>query len=162
MNPGRDRSLAWRSWWAVVALLITGCSGRVDDKWTRMRPPVFPAAGLVVYQGQPVAGATVMLESQSPDEKSRGKVAIGHTDSGGRFRVRTYKEYEGAVAGPHRVSVTKYEYVENTPANADPNIDYPPIAKPLLPERYKNFETSGLTATVTEQGPNLFRLELQE
>lgn len=127
-----------------------------------MRPPVFPANGIVIYQGKPVAGATVMLESQSSDEKARGKVAIGHTDSGGRFRVRTYKEYEGAVAGPHRVSVTKFEYVENKPANADPNIDYPLIPKPLLPERYKDFATSGLTATVTEQGPNSFRLELEE
>jgi hypothetical protein len=162
MNSGRDRSLAQRGWWALGLLLIVGCSRRVDDEWTRMRPPVFSATGIVIYQGQPVADATVMLESQSPDEKARGKVAIGHTDSVGRFRARTYKEYEGAVAGPHRVSVTKFEYVEKKPANADPNIDYPLIPKPLLPERYKDFETSGLTATVTEQGPNSFRLELAE
>ena len=162
MNRGRDRSLAWLGWWALGLLLIAGCSRRVDDQWTQMRPPVFPASGIVIYHGRPVADATVMLESQSPDEKSRGKVAIGHTDSVGRFRARTYKEYEGAVAGLHRITVTKFEYIENKPANADPNIDYPLIAKPLLPERYKDFETSGLTATVTEQGPNSFRLELAE
>jgi hypothetical protein len=160
MNRLYGRNFAWLDSSALVLLLAAGCSSRVDDKWTRMRPPVFPATGIVVYQDKPVAGATVMLESQSSDEKARGKVAIGHTDSGGRFRVRTYKEYEGAVAGPHRVSVTKFEYVENKPANADPNIDYPLIPKPLLPERYKDFATSGLTATVTEQGPNSFRLEL--
>lgn len=160
MNRLYGRNFAWLDSSALVLLLAAGCSSRVDDKWTRMRPPVFPATGIVVYQDKPVAGATVMLESQSSDEKARGKVAIGHTDSGGRFRVRTYKEYEGAVAGPHRVSVTKFEYVENKPANADPNIDYPLIPKPLLPERYKDFATSGLTATVTEQGPNSFRLKL--
>jgi hypothetical protein len=162
MNRQRDTRLSWRGSWALGLLLVVGCSRRVDDTWTRMRPPVFPANGIVIYQGKPVAGATVMLESQSSDDKARGKVAIGHTDSGGRFRVRTYKEYEGAVAGPHRVSVTKFEYVENKPANADPNIDYPLIPKPLLPERYKDFATSGLTATVTEQGPNSFRLQLEE
>lgn len=144
-----------------MLMLAAGCSSRVDDQWTRMRPPVFPVTGIVVYQAKPVAGATVMFESQSPDEKSRGKVAIGHTDSGGRFRVRTFKEYEGAVTGPHRISVKKIEYVENKPPNADPNIDYPPLEKSLLPERYKDFEASGLTVTVTEQGPNSFRLELQ-
>jgi hypothetical protein len=162
MNRLYGRNFAWLDSSALVLLLAAGCSSRVDDKWTRMRPPVFPATGIVVYQDKPVAGATVMLESQSSDEKARGKVAIGHTDSGGRFRVRTYKEYEGAVAGLHRITVTKFEYIENKPANADPNIDYPLIAKPLLPERYKDFETSGLTATVTEQGPNSFRLELAE
>jgi len=162
MNRLYGRNFAWLDSSALVLLLAAGCSSRVDDKWTRMRPPVFPATGIVVYQDKPVAGATVMLESQSSDEKARGKVAIGHTDSGGRFRVRTYKEYEGAVAGPHRVSITKFEYVENKPANADPNIDYPLIPKPLLPERYKDFATSGLTATVTEQGPNSFRLQLEE
>jgi len=160
MNRLYGRNFAWLDSSALVLLLAAGCSSRVDDKWTRMRPPVFPAMGIVVYQDKPVAGATVMLESQSPDEKSRGKVAIGHTDSGGRFRVRTFKEYEGAVAGPHRISVKKIEYLENKPPNADPTIDYPPLEKSLLPERYKDFEASGLTATVTEQGPNSFRLEL--
>jgi len=161
MNRGRERRLAWRGWWALGLLLIAGCSRRVDDKWTRMRPPVFPATGIVIYQGKPVAGATVMLESQSPDEKSRGKVAIGHTDSGGRFRVQTYKEYEGAVAGPHRLSVTKIEYLENKPPNADPNVDYPPLERSLLPEKYQDFEVSGLSATVMETGSNWLRLELQ-
>lgn len=145
----------------ALVLLSAGCGSRVDDKWTRMRPPVFPATGIVVYQDKPVSGATVMLESQSADEKARGKVAIGHTDSSGWFRVQTFKEYEGAVAGPHRISVEKIEYVPNKPPNADPNIDYPPLEKSLLPERYRNFEASGLTATVKEQGPNWFRLELK-
>jgi hypothetical protein len=161
MNRLCRRSFAWIHACAVVLPLAAGCSSRVDDKWTRMRPPVFPATGIVVYEDKPVAGATVMLESQSSDEKARGKVAIGHTDSGGWFRTRTYKEYEGAVAGAHRISVKKIEYLENKPSNADPTIDYPMLERSLLPERYKDFETSGLTATVTEHGPNSFRLELK-
>jgi hypothetical protein len=146
---------------ALVVLAVAGCNRRVDDAWTRMRPPVHPAVGVVMYEGKPLDGATVMLESESTDEKSRGKVAIGHTDAGGRFRVRTYKEYEGAVAGPHRVSVTKFEYSENKPPNADPNIDYPRLEKLLVPEQYTSFETSGLTATVAAEGPNSFRFELR-
>jgi hypothetical protein len=140
---------------------IVGCTRRVDDKWTKMRPQVFPATGTVTYQGKPCAGATVMFEANSPDEKARGKVAIGHTDSAGGFRMKTFKEYEGVVAGPHRISITKSEFIQNLPPNPDPTIDYPLIEKPLLPAKYKEFQTSGLTVDVSPDGPNSFLLTLE-
>lgn len=145
---------------AAVLLAVIGCSRRVDDVWTRMRPQVFPATGTVVYQGKPCADATIMFEAMTDDPQAAGKVAIGRTDTSGRFRMKTYKEYEGAVAGPHRVSVAKVEYVPNLPPNPDPAIDYPTVEKHLLPERYRAFETSGLTVTVEPGGKNWFSISL--
>jgi len=147
----------------LAVVLLVGCGKRADDAWTRQRPQVFPTTGVVFYQSKPVAGATVMFESTNATAKAGGGlVAIGHTDSTGAFRMKTFKEYEGAVEGSHRVSVTKMEYEPaKRPAGIDPNVDIPPIAKSVLPEKYKDFATSGLTASVTPKGPNQIRLDLE-
>lgn len=147
----------------LATVLLVGCGKRVNDEWTRQRPQVYPATGVVFYQSKPVAGATVMFESTDAGTKPGGSlVAIGHTNSAGMFRMKTYKEYEGAVAGSHRVSVTKMEYEPaKRPAGVDPNVDIPPIAKSVLPDKYKDFATSGLTASVAPKGPNQIRLDLE-
>ena len=146
----------------VGLALLAGCSRKVDDKWTRQRPQVYPSTGIVLYQNKPVAGATVMFESSNADAKAGGGlVAIGHTDAAGTFRMKTYKEYEGVVAGPHRVSVTKVEYTPAPrPAGTNPDLDIPPIPTSVLPNKYKDFASSGLTVTVTSEGPNHVRLSL--
>jgi hypothetical protein len=147
----------------LAATLLVGCGRGVDDEWTRQRPQVFPATGVVFYQSKPVAGATVMFESTDAGTKpGGGLVAIGHTNSAGMFRMKTYKEYEGAVAGSHRVSVTKMDYIPaKRPDGVESNVDIPPIATSVLPEKYKDVATSGLTASVTPKGPNQIRLDLE-
>lgn len=150
--------------WSLPVLLVLagGCGRRVEDKWTRARPKVYPATGIVLYQGKPVEAATVMFESVNEGGKlTQGIVARGHTDKNGRFQLEAFKETKGAVPGRHRVLIRKVEYVENRPVGADPAIDYPKVATSLLPAKYGEFETSGLTATVAETGPNAFQFELQ-
>ncbi len=163
MTTVTARSLTVAGVACLGTVLLVGCGRRVDDEWTRQRPQVYPATGVVFYQNKPVAGATVMFESTNAGAKAGGGlVAIGHTDSAGVFRMKTYKEYEGAVEGSHRVSVTKMEYTPAPrPAGVDPNVDIPPIATSVLPEKYKDFAKSGLTASVTAKGPNQIRLELE-
>lgn len=148
---------------AVAGIGLAGCGRRVDDKWTRMRPPVYPATGVVECDGQPVAGAMVTFLSGKDDGTDpQAQMAYGQTDSYGRFRLRRYPEYEGAVAGDYCVSVTKTEYIPTTPPNPDPERDYPPIERSVLPKRYRDGKTSGLTATVTPDGPNTFRFILEK
>jgi len=166
MNTRSD----WKPRIALTALLVAvsgigfaGCGRRVDDKWTRMRPPVYPATGVVECDGRPVAGAKVTFLSGKDDGTDpQAQMAYGQTDSSGRFRLRRYPEYEGAVAGDYRVSVTKTEYITTTPPNPDPERDYPPIEKSVLPTRYRDVKTSGLTATVAPDGPNTFRFVLEK
>lgn len=163
MTTVTARSLTAAGVACLGTVLLVGCGRRVDDEWTRQRPQVYPATGVVFYENKPVAGATVMFESTNDGAKAGGGlVAIGHTDSAGMFRMKTFKEYEGAVAGSHRVSVTKMDYLPaKRPPGIDPNVDIPPIATSVLPEKYKDFAKSGLTASVTTQGPNQIRLELE-
>jgi len=163
MTTGTVSRLAVAGVACLATVLVAGCGRRVDDEWTRQRPPVYPATGVVLYQNQPVAGATVMFESTNGGTNAGGGlVAIGHTDSSGMFRMKTYKEYEGVVAGTHRVSVTKMEYEPaKRPPGIDPNVDIPPIAKSVLPEKYKDFATSGLTVSVASEGASQIRLVLQ-
>ena len=147
----------------LATVLLVGCGKRVEDEWTRQRPQVYPATGVVFYQNKPVAGATVMFESTDAGTKpGGGLVAIGHTNSAGMFRMKTYNEYEGVVVGSHRVSVTKMDYVPaKRPPGVDPNVDIPPIATSVLPQKYKDFATSGLTASVTPKGSTQIRLDLE-
>lgn len=153
-------------WFLIVAAIaaggFVGCGRRVDDKWTRMRPPVYSATGIVEYQGEPLAGAMVTFLSGKDDGSDpNAQMAYGQTDRSGSFRLRRFPEYEGAVAGDYRVSVTKVEFIPTTPPNPDPERDYPPLEKSVLPDRYRDGKTSGLTATVTAEGPNEFRFVLE-
>jgi len=102
------------------------------------------------------------LSGKDDGTDPQAQMAYGQTDSSGRFRLRRYPEYEGAVAGDYCVYVTKVEYIDTTPPNPDPERDYPPIEKSLLPKRYRDGKTSGLTATVAPDGPNTFRFVLEK
>jgi hypothetical protein len=77
-----------------------------DDPWVRMRPPLYPAGGMVVFEGKPVVGATVaFVKRESPE---REYTALGITDKDGRFWLRTFSTYgDGAVAGPHQIKVER-------------------------------------------------------
>lgn len=122
-------------------------------------PSTHPAGGRVLYEGKPLAGATIGFISRCA-ATNRTLVARGLTDSSGRFVLRTDKSANGAIAGHHQVMVTK---TVMTGGLGSSNQHYPsgdasetPRFESLIPERYALPETSGLTADVTESGPNEF------
>lgn len=77
-----------------------------DDPWVRMRPPLYPVGGMVVFDGKPVAGASVaFVKRESPE---REYTALGITDKDGRFWLRTFSSFgDGAVAGTHQIKVER-------------------------------------------------------
>jgi hypothetical protein len=78
-----------------------------QDPWTKNRPALFPVAGTLVFEGQPVAGAIVTFVAAEP-EKGRQYLAVSSTDKDGRFWLRTFSSYgDGALPGHHRVKVEK-------------------------------------------------------
>ena len=103
---------------------------------------------------------------------SRG--AVGVTDANGNFQLTTFTAGDGAVAGEHQVSITKYDQPKITPkgdgsvadTGDDPETpeergagrDADP--KSMLPAKYADPKTSGLTATVTDAGDNKFPFNL--
>ena len=161
-KPANRYYFVTRASLVFFSLFFAGCYKRVEDKWTRMRPAVYPATGFVEYAGQPVDAAMVtFLSGRDDGTDAEAQMAFGRTDAAGRFRLRRYREYEGAVAGDYRVTVSKVVYQDATPPNGDPERDYPPIEKSVLPARYRDPDTSLLTATVTPEGPNSFRFILK-
>lgn len=144
-------------WLMLVLLTVSGCGGSDDPD----RPEVAPAGGVVNHQGEPVAEATVNFHPQ----QDGGHAAYGKTDAGGRFRLQTFAVDDGAVPGDYRVTVHKNEAPPPAPGEFDPDYDpeyVAPAPKSLLPDKYGNPATSGLTAKVVAGQDNEFPLELKD
>jgi hypothetical protein len=152
---------------AMLSLVsTTGCS-RGDG-----RPKTYPVTGTVTLGGTPVDGATVIFVPKSPPQPgTQGpQAATGVTDAAGKYTLGTFAKGDGAVPGEYLVKVFKYptppqsngssgggseaEYVP--PEEGAPS---PAVAKNLLPEKYANEQTSGLSFTV-EAKSNTFDIQL--
>lgn len=142
-----------------LALAVGGCAHRGPDEWEQRRPPTYPVTGVVMHAGAPVAGATVVFVSE-PSDGSSQVAAVGRTDGAGRFRLRTFRDGDGAVAGSHAVQIEKLTWIRQ-PAD-HPEDSRPPEPVSLLPERYRTAATSGLTAAVAPSRTNEFRFDLHE
>lgn len=135
------------AWWAVsntlVMFAVTACGPA--------QPALHPVAGLLVFQGRPLAGFAV--EFSSTAEATKGVSAVGVADSAGRFTLETRqagKQRPGAVAGSHTVVVL-------------PPPPFGSEGKPIepVPIKYASHSQSGLTAEVVADHPNDIRLELE-
>ena len=136
---------------AVLLLAnLIGCGA--DDRG----PATVEVAGVVTLDELPVERATVFFHPA--DRTARGKTSVGETDAEGRFTLQTHvtgASYKsGAVAGEYRVTVEKLEDAERTDAFTPP--------KDLLPLKYKDPQSSELTATVEAGAKNEFLLELSK
>ena len=141
----------WRSAAAVAAfsLLVAGCGPS--------RPTTIPVSGTVTLDGKPVAGAQVML---LPEEE--GRPAQGTTDEAGEFTLGTFETADGALPGSHAVTVVARR-ISGVNADADGlEGDIAPggvKVQWLVPQRYSDPKTSGLTVTV-ESGMDPMKLQL--
>jgi hypothetical protein len=143
---------------ATVSLLAaaSGCTRYREDEWSRAWPARVPASGLVTLDGQPVEGAYVAFAT---DRGGKAYVAMAVTDALGRFRLQTFRPQDGAVPGMHRVQIEKTTF-SDPPADLPIEASFTPAETSHLPKKYRSTKTSGLTAEVTEDGPNEFVLEL--
>lgn len=161
----RDQQWMTRSTVACLVGLVasTGCWGPGHDRWRDGLPPAHPASGRVLFNGGPLEGATVVFIAASPGV-NRTIAATGRTDASGRFALRTYRPGDGAIAGDHRVTISKSEMVTPSGQPAVPNeqgeVLGAMVEKSLIPEKYRSTTESGLTATVVAGGPNEFDFSL--
>jgi hypothetical protein len=131
---------------AGIGLLPAGC-GRSD------RPPLGRVSGVIKYNDKPLAKAAVVF---FPDQEGI-RSAMGVTDDQGRYTLWTYDPGDGAPVGKHKVTVTLRgapEKVEMHPSVVNKGLgeayyeQAAAMGKPLIPEKYFNPMTSGLTADV--------------
>jgi hypothetical protein len=176
-----------------------------DDPWLKLRPPLHPVAGTLLFDGKPVVGAVVTFVAQAGEGvEDREYLAVSATDSDGRFWLRTFSSQgDGAVAGRHSIKVERFvatgrmlagsgmtslmeignippwfdldarrgatEPKEGEsrfdPTMCDPMTGYSafpgmPEMVNILPSRFADENTSGLSAEVTVDGPNEFLIEI--
>ena len=92
-----------RSWIVpgVVLVLLAGCGG----------PTMAPVKGRVVCHGKPVSAAAVVFSPVPKAETDResGKPGTGYSEADGTFVLSTFKVRDGALIGPHRVTISLEE-----------------------------------------------------
>jgi hypothetical protein len=143
---GFQRSLA-----VVLAGLLMAAAGCGSGQGT------VPVDGIVTLDGQPLEGAAV---SFAP---AKGRPATAQTDAAGKFKLTTFAAGDGAMPGPYKVGVSKMEApaapsgnVQSTSPDGKTQLSgpsslrggAPPQPKSLLPAKYLNPNTSGITVEV--------------
>lgn len=127
----------------MICCQISACSSRSQG------PKLVPVEGKVIYKGAPLPNATVSFQPE------KGPAAVGRTNESGEFTLITTGK-PGAVEGTHKVSVKAVEggmSAENV-AFDSPEYDrmmkgQMPKEKWLIPEKFGNPLTSGITETIT-------------
>jgi hypothetical protein len=138
----RRQLLAYRALVVIGLVCCAGCGGS----------NTYPVRGKLVWpDGSPItelAGGSVQFESEklTPNVSARGEI-----QEDGTFRLGTNKPDDGAPAGEYKVLVMQ-------PLNEAS--DHPQPKAKIVHERFANFNTSGLRATV-EPKSNDITLKLE-
>jgi hypothetical protein len=121
----------------AVMLVAGGCA----------KSEYVPARGQVYYNDKPLATGVVMFQP------SDGPPARGTIQTDGTFELTTPGRAAGARIGNNRVRIASRE--------VHPEAGEVALGRNLIPERYNDFVTSGLTAEVkpTDNDPFVFRLK---
>lgn len=127
---------------------ITEEAGRLE---VNLQPTV-PVKGRLLVDGVPAPGAQVAFHGLHPVSK-RAFRADGLVEADGTFPLSTFHAFDGAPVGEYKVTVTWR--IPPLDANGKPGPSQ-------LPAKYASPMTSGLIATVKEDGPNEFLFELKK
>lgn len=130
------------SWKPIATLILCASSLPSLGCGSSYELPLADVEGRVLIDGRPLEQGQVLFVP----EKGRGAHASIAPD--GTFTLSTYGDGDGAIVGPHRVSVSS----RSTTGDDPNNIDAPKISH--IPERYSNPATSGLTFQVESDKTN--------
>jgi hypothetical protein len=133
----------------LLAACLTGCAGADAG------PATAPVKGTVTLDGQPVANATVAF---TPADSTTAAPAQAASDDAGNFEVTSMFEQgkvtkPGMLPGSYKISVTKLE-------GPPPDAQLTRAPKNVLPARYADPATSGLSAAVAAGTENTVPIEL--
>lgn len=155
-------SIDLRSGSMLAVLLLAGCSGGGTDKWADQLPDTVAASGVVLLDGEPLDGASLVLKPVAPGEHAASAI----TGSDGEFELKAFPSKDGAVPGAYQVAVTK-----EVPTGARKGFDLGPDAghepesaaevwENSLPALYADPATSGLTVEIPPDGTSDLNIEL--
>ncbi len=125
-------SALWAAW-LMIAVAVVGCSGPVHE--------LTPVNGRVTYNGKPLEFGCVTLQPE------KGQWSRGVIQPDGSFEMETPGEGDGAAVGTNRVRITCFE-AQNPADRAREGMAGISLGKSLIPQKYLQYETSGLTVEV--------------
>ncbi len=125
---------------AVAGLcLLSGCGDR---------RPLAPVTGVVLYNGKPLESGTVFFQPEY------GQPATAAIQPDGTFTLKTVGEGTGAVVGRNQVRIACYDK-----STADGQGEGT-LGRLLIPHKYTDYETSGLTVEVVPGQHEPIEIEL--
>lgn len=141
----------------ILLLAVGGCG--------RSRPRNVLVAGSITLDGKPVAGCNIAFHPANG-----GRPAVGMSDWIGRYELSTHKRGDGAPPGRYQISVNLFRPTRparsKSPTGTDkatPVVESPPPAEMvwLVPKRYSDPATSGLSAEIPECASTEISFELK-
>lgn len=138
---------------ALALSLLAGCGGGEQE--------LIPIRGEVFYNGAPMTEGTVHY---TPRDRGLGQQASGGIGPDGKFEMTTRQRGDGVKPGEYLISVyamaphpgepSSREEVEAMGGKIERGF--------LIPEKYTDPTTSGLTDTVNADHPGTKRIELTD
>jgi len=98
------RSILFSGFFVSLVLPLAGCGG--GEQLPPGMPRLYPAILTVIQDGEPLAGADVVLINLDP---AASWLASGMTDQNGTLRLRTQGRFNGIPLGRYKVGVQKME-----------------------------------------------------
>ena len=140
---------------ALVSMSLAGCgTGGADG--------LVAVTGTVTYEGSPLEDGTVGF---APVDPTVGQPANGKITNG-KFTMLTSASSPGVVPGDYKVRIVSLDLdsVQGLPPGVAPNPNTPPPEPAsLIPKKYGDPNTSGLTVTVSSGMSELnFELDSKE
>ncbi|QDV71939.1 hypothetical protein [Botrimarina mediterranea] len=129
-----------------MALVVASCVVMSGCGSTQELAPV---RGKVTYKGKPLTTGVVMFQPLS------GPPARGRIQPDGTFELEMLGEGAGAPLGTNRVRVSSREPSADTATETA-------LGKLLIPKRYTDFATSGLTVEVAADRTEPYLIELED
>lgn len=125
----------------LTLLPLTGCGGS--------RLGTVPVKGKVTIDGRPVTTGTVFFQ---PVDVAQGRPARSALAADGSYAAASLDNDQGIVPGEYKVSLMPPAAEAANPAMQD-----------LIPAKYRNPDTSGLSLTVPDRGgPIVFDIEMRK
>ena len=144
---------------AMFALLLgqtTGCTNNNPLGAIRIK-------GKVTYNGEPLGQGEVLYNPVN----SSGRRAKGKIQSDGTFQLTTLETNDGAIPGEYQISILAYAPHPGEPTRTVESEQRDQIKQRIkrghiIPERYTDPETSGLTDSVNKDHSGFKEIALED
>jgi hypothetical protein len=138
----------------LTSVLTAGCGSS--------GPTTIPIRGEVIYKGAPLKDVPQGLVHYIP-KSSDGRQASGRLQPDGSFVLTTFQDGDGVVPGEYDIVVSAYSArAELSRAQVEAARGVVPKPGLIVPEKYTEPTTSGLSDTVDSNHSGFKRIELTD